>query len=220
MNKTEVGDTERYQRIKKALNNDLLLPTLSFIVYTSNIFKLFMLLFQSKQPLIHILQIRMKKQVGELLSKFYSIKFLSNVGSDGLLKISKLIKFDVYAKKKYNAQREVGSKTKELLTSIDSLEKKKFEEGPVTHFYAECLHSNMKSKIGASNSLARLMETVWKCLRTSIQEFFEVKLNSSVSELKDQVKLDLTAFQLEASVPEIYKKDDANKKKQWEQPSY
>ena len=203
------------------MNNDLLLPTLSLIVYTSNIFKLFMLLFQSKQPLIHILQIRMKKQVGELLSKFYSIKFLSNiVGSDGLLKISKLIKFDVYAKKKYNAQREVGSKTKELLTSIDSLEKKKFEEGPVTHFYAECLHPNMKSKIGASNSLARLMETVWKCLRTSIQEFFEVKLNSSVSELKDQVKLDLTAFQLEANVPEIYKKDDANKKKQWEQPSY
>ena len=48
MNKTEVGDTERYQRIKKALNNDLLLPTLSFIVYTSNIFKPFLLLFQSK----------------------------------------------------------------------------------------------------------------------------------------------------------------------------
>ena len=67
----------------------------------------------------------MKKLVGELLSKFYSIKFLSNiVDSDGLLKISKLIKFDVYAKKKYNPQREVGSKTKELLTSIDSLEKK------------------------------------------------------------------------------------------------
>ena len=52
INKNGVGKTELYQRIKKALNNDLLLPTLSFIVYTSNIFKLFMLLFQSKQPLI------------------------------------------------------------------------------------------------------------------------------------------------------------------------
>ena len=60
------------------------------------------------------------------------------VGSDGLLKIADLIKFDVYTKKNYNAQREVGSKTKELLASIDRLEKKKFEEGPVTSFYAEC----------------------------------------------------------------------------------
>ena len=72
-----------------------------------------MWLFQSKQPLIHILYIRMKKLVGDSLSKFYSIKFLSNiVDSHGLLKISELIKFDVYAKKKYNAQREMGSKTK------------------------------------------------------------------------------------------------------------
>ena len=46
-----------------------------------------------------------------------------------------------------------------------------------------------------------------------------MKPNSNVSELKDQVELELTAFQFEANVPETYK-DDANKKKQWEQPSY
>ena len=87
MNKNGVGCTERYQRIKKALNNDLLFPTLSFIVYTSNIFK--PLLSQSKQPLIYTLHIWMKKLVGDLLFKFYSIKFLSNIGgSDRLLKIS------------------------------------------------------------------------------------------------------------------------------------
>ena len=239
MNKNGVGCTERYQRIKKALNNDLLFPTLSFIVYTSNIFKL--LLSRSKQPLIYILYIWMKKLVGDLLFKFYSIKFLSNIGgSDRLLKISEYIKFNVYAKKKYNTQREVGSKTKELLASIDTLEKKKFKERPVSSFYAEFvkyllanlpldnqvlihvkyLHPSMKSKIGASNSLARLTETVWKCLVTSVQECFEVKLNSSVSELKDKVKLELTAFQLKANVPEVYRKDDAYMKKQWEQPSY
>ena len=110
--------------------------------------------------------------------------------------------------------------------------RKKFEEGPVTSFYLECvkylltnlpldkevlidvkyLHHNMKSKAGASNGLARLTETAWKCFGTSAHEFFEVKINSSVSELKDQVKLELTAFQLEANVPEIYYKDDANTK--------
>ena len=76
------------------------------------------------------------------------------------------------------------------------------------------LHPSMKSKIGASNILARLTETVWKCLVTSAQECFDVKLNSSVSELKDKVKLELTAFHLKANVPEVYKKDDANMKKQ------
>ena len=202
MNKNGVGNTERYHRIKKALNNDLWLARVSFIVYTNNIFKPFMLSFQSKQPLIHILHIRMKKLVGDLLSKFYSIKFLPNiVGPDRLLKTSELIKFDVYAKKTYNAQREVGSQTKQIVASIDSLEKKKYDEGPVTSFYAggvkyllanlpldnqvlidvKYLHPNLKSKIVASNGLVRLTETVWKCLGTSAQEFFEVKLNSSVS---------------------------------------
>ena len=80
------------------------------------------------------------EKLGDLLSKFFSIKFLSNiVCSDGQLKIADLIKFDVYVKKSCNAQREVGSKTKELLTSIYSLENKKFEEGPTTSIYAECV---------------------------------------------------------------------------------
>ena len=78
----------------------------------------------------------------------------------------------------------------------------------------------MKSKIGASNSIARLTETVWKCLGTSATEFFEVGPSSDVSQLKDQIKLELTAFQLEACVPEIYIKDNSNKKKMGDQPSY
>ena len=71
----------------------------------------------------------------------------------------------------------------------------------MTFFYGECvkyllinvplnnqtlidvkyLHPNMKSKIGAS----------------------KVQPNSNVFELKDQVKLEFSAFQLEANVPEI-----------------
>ena len=147
------------------------------------------------------------------------------VGSDGLLKISDLIKFDVYAKKNYNVQMEVGTKTKELLSSIDNLGNKRFEEGPTTSFYAECvkylltnlpldnqalivvnyLHPNLKSKIRGSNSLAILMETVWNCLGTSAQELFEMKHHSNISELQNQIKLQLTTFALEASIPEIYK---------------
>lgn len=71
--------TERYQRTMKALNSELLLPTLSLMVYTSNIFKLFMLLFQSRWLLIHILHICTKELVGDLLSKFFGIEFLTNI---------------------------------------------------------------------------------------------------------------------------------------------
>ena len=37
----------------------------------------------------------------------------------------------------------MGSKTKELFARINSLEKKKFEEGPVISFYAECVSNTL-----------------------------------------------------------------------------
>lgn len=120
-----------------------------------------------------------------------------------------MIKFDVYVKKTDNTQKEVNSKSKELLAVTDSLEKKKSEEKSITSFYEGCvkylltnlplvnqflidvkyLHPNTKSKIAVFNSLARVTEIVWQCLGTSAQNFIEVKPNSNVSELKYKVKL-------------------------------
>ena len=51
----------------------------------------------------------------------------------GEMKLMDLMEFDVKSKEKFNAQREVGTKTRSLLKELDSLEKKKFED--ITSFY-------------------------------------------------------------------------------------
>ena len=239
--KDGVGNTERYQRIKKALNNPLLLPTLAFVVYTCNIFKPFVLLFQSKEPLIHLLHGKMKKLVGDVLAKFLSTKHLSSVlGSDGLVKVSELNDINLFDKKQYNVKREVGSKANELLDNLDPLEKKRFEEGPVTDFYAasakhmienlpltkqilidvKYFHPVMVCKKGAANALPRLAENVWKCLGSSAKEFFELEEGDDLSGLKDMIKFELTALQLDPNLPEKLKKEDTGTGKTYEQPSY
>ena len=71
--------------------------------------------------------------------------FLVCVASDGSLKLTDLNELDVHSKHKYNSVREVGSKTRELLKNVDVLEKKRFEEGPVTSFYLTCVEYLLKN---------------------------------------------------------------------------
>lgn len=238
--KDGVGNTERYQRIKKAINNPLLLPTLAFVVYACNTFKPFVLLFQSKEPLIHLLHRRMKKLVGDTLANFLSTKYMSSIlGDDGFIKVSELKGIKLSEKKNYSARPEMGSKAKELLDNLDALQRKRFEEGPVTSFYTACskhmidnlplrnqilidlryLHPNMITKNGAANGLSRLVENVYKCLGSSAAEFFELSEDSDLSGLKDKIKFELTALQLEANLPDKYKRDSGTVKT-YEQPSY
>ena len=68
--KKGVGSTERYQRIKKMLENELLLPCMSFVVFASLIFKPFVLLFQKEEPMVHLLYLQMKKLVQDLFIKY------------------------------------------------------------------------------------------------------------------------------------------------------
>ena len=49
------------------------------------------------------------------------------------------------------------------------------------------LHPNMIGKSGASNSIQRLAECIWKCLGPSAKDFFECKDN--LSDFKDQIRL-------------------------------
>ena len=133
----------------------------------------------------------------------------------------------------------MGSKAKELLDNLDALVRKRFEEGPVTSFYTACtkhmidnlplrnqilidlryLHPNMIKKNGAANGLSRLVENVYRCLGLLGSEFFELKEDDDLSDLKDKMKFELTALQLESNLPVKYKPDNGTKKT-YEQPSY
>ena len=174
--KKGVGSTERYQRIKKMLNNDLLLPCMSFVVYTSLIFKPFVLLFQKEEPMIHMLFPQMKKLLQDLLVKFVDQKVLKNLEN-----INAIMEYDVNNADNYNVQRDIGTKTCSLLTKVvkDNLVKKKFVEA-VTNFYtastaylirnlplgkqvlidAQYLHSNCRRK-NVEKPLLRLVGEVY-----------------------------------------------------------
>ena len=237
--KDGVGNSERYKRIKQGLNNSYLKSILAFVVYFCNIFKPFVLLFQSKTPLIHILHGRMKQLLTDIISKFLSTKYLSAFlrSRDGLLNIEELENLDIENESHYNAKRDIGCKAKEFLEEKDSLERKRFTEGILTKVYVatakylianlpltnqilidvKYLHPNMIGKSGASNSIQRLAECIWKCLGPSAKDFFECKDN--LSDFKDQIRLEVTMLQLEKKMPEKLKKAET-KRTSRVQPSY
>ena len=114
--KKGVGSTERYQCIKKMLNNDLLLPCMSFVVYASLIFKPFVLLFQKEEPMIHMLLPQMKKLIQDLLVKFVDQKVLKSKNLAG--DVNAVLNYDVNIAANFNVQRDMGTKTNSLLTDI------------------------------------------------------------------------------------------------------
>ena len=68
--------------------------------------------------------------------KFQSTKYMSSIlGEDGFVKISELKRINLFDKKNYSPRPEMGSKAKELLDNLNALERKGFEEGPVTFLY-------------------------------------------------------------------------------------
>ena len=191
-----VGNSERYQRIKKMLNNELLMPCMSFIVYESQIFKPFVLLFQKEEPMIHMLFPQMKKLIQDLLLKFVNQKVLKNLAGD----LNAILKYDVNIQANFNVQRDMGTKTNSLLIDIkDKLVKKKFVDEIVTSFYtastgylisnlplgkqvlndAQYLHSNFSRK-NVEKLFLRLVADVAKFLGEKFTDVFGVAQKASM----------------------------------------
>ena len=101
--KKGVGSTARYIRIKTMSNTAELLPCMSFIVYTAEIFRPFILLFQREKALIHILHVQMRKLVEDLLHKFVDKKCKVSE-----ISLTALLNFE--PEKNLKAQCEMGSK--------------------------------------------------------------------------------------------------------------
>ena len=119
--KSGVEATARYQRIKKNLNVPFLLPNMAFIVYATQIFQSFVLLFQAEELLIHILHKQMRKLVENLFRKFVDDKFILSKYKNGQMPVNELMTFDIKHKANYNVQREMGTITKSLLRELDLL---------------------------------------------------------------------------------------------------
>ena len=226
--KKGVGASERYQRIKKILDSDLLLPCMSFVVYASLIFKPFVLMFQKEEPMIHMLYPQMQQLVQDLLVKFVNKKVMKN-----LTDINELMQYNVNNTDDYSVQPDMGTKTMSLLTTIvkDKLVQKKFVEEVITSFYvastgyllanlplgkavirdAQYLHPNLRRK-KLEKPLLRLVGEVATCLGDSFHAYFDVDKSCTVDDLKDMIKTEVSFYRMETIPESFYLIKDATEK--------
>ena len=117
--KAHVQKTERYQRIKAILEDDLSIPYIAFIAFIANDFEIFLTTFQSMKPKIHLLFPEMSKLLTALLTKFVKSKYLydSKDGVKQLKSITELLAINVNDQKtcKPLKQIDVGNKSKIVL---------------------------------------------------------------------------------------------------------
>ena len=72
----EIKGTIRYQRINQNLNSELTLPYLAFVSFIVQDFEAFLVIFQSIEPLVHLLHERMANLLTKLMAKFIRKKYL------------------------------------------------------------------------------------------------------------------------------------------------
>ena len=106
--KSDVEATARYQRMKKNLNDSFLLPNMAFIVYATQIFQPFVLLFQAEEPLIHLLHKQTRKLVEDLLREFVDDKFILSKYKNGQMPVNELMTFDVKHKANYKELKSMS----------------------------------------------------------------------------------------------------------------
>lgn len=92
--KDGVGSTVRYQRIKALLQSASFPPYALFVINIAQELRKFILLFQRKEPLIHLLHPKMLELIQKLLMRFVKPEIFTKKKTNGLISASKLTEID------------------------------------------------------------------------------------------------------------------------------
>ena len=136
--KREIECTIRYKRIAENLKNALTPAYLAFVAFVSQDFESFLLTFQRKEPMIHILYTAMGSFLSKMLTKFVPAKvFMDEAGTpeQRMKSIEYLANIDVSKEKNQRLLKsiDIGTKTKLFFLQGDVLEETKVK------FRQECL---------------------------------------------------------------------------------
>lgn len=230
--KNGVGKTERYKRIKSMLENDLVPVLLAFVVFISNLYSPFVLLFQREEPLIHILHPQMKKLIYDLLVNFIDDQYLAKcMSKDGKeITLRALNSMDLSNKK---SKIIMGSKAKDLSKALDPLQQKRFIDTIVEPYYTsctkylmenlplnsqilldvKCLNPLLRKRSTSIETISRLSKLVLNCLGEGIYEIFNIKKETTVDELVDVITAEYRIYQIENITDKMVYKDDDEEKK-------
>ena len=119
---SKLGVPNRYQRIAALLKSKVTVAYVAFVVHTAAPFKRFMLTFQTREPMIHLLYDEMIKLLKSVLGTFIDKKKIPN-------KPAELLKLKCSDEKLHQAKCDVGTKASSVvMKQLDALEAKQFYE--------------------------------------------------------------------------------------------
>ncbi|XP_065677645.1 uncharacterized protein LOC136092905 [Hydra vulgaris] len=148
--KSTFRDTERYKRITDILQNEILMPYISFIAFIANDFEIFLKTFQSIKPRIHLIYSEMSKLFVALMSKFIKTKLLyvNNNGSNSIKYINELLMIDVIDSKNCKPLKliDIGTKAKSYFSEALEIScgEKKFRQNCLESYQAFTSYLKLK----------------------------------------------------------------------------
>ena len=136
--KQTIKETKRYKQILEVFENEMTLPYLSFVTFLPHRYEIYLLKFQSEEPLIHMLHLDMSSLLTDLMRNFANKKSLFDVtdGVQVLKPVHSLAQLNLNKKESLKAKPfiDVGTHAKLLLEGIADDEK-------VKGFPSSCLKS-------------------------------------------------------------------------------
>ena len=235
--KKEIKNTQRYIRIKTALENELMVSYVAFCAFAADDFEKFLVPFQSGEPRIHLLYTGLCDLLYSILRKFVKNSKLDDKEKD------KNIYIDVNKCENLKDLKnvEIGVKAKSLLkeNGIYQHQCEKFRKDCLKFYYKACsymqtnlpfdvpvikqaqyLHPEKKMNSRSLNAISNLAYSVVSTLgEKDFRRVFEAGLEESREKIVDQIKSQWVFYQNEV-IEETWYINTAETTSSRIQPSY
>ena len=235
----QVEKTERYQRIRDSLQEDVTLAYVAFTAFVSSDFETFLLPFQSSKPMIHVLYTEMERLLGSLLNKFIKSKYIKEPPVLGLHTLG-------VTKEKYHkplTMIDVGTKVKCMLAKsglLTSETQQKLREDCLSFYvnsvsylqkelpfdntflkHAQYLHPEKRCDPSSLSGVSNLALSMTRVLKHCLPSVFNVSASETEESICDRIRSQWRLYQTEAeALPEFSKDDQSSSKTTRVQPSY
>ena len=223
--KKGVGATARYGRLKSYLLNKDIPIVMAFLVYFAQDLKSFIKLFESSQPMIHLLFPRLMKLLRDVFGKFLKNDvFMTKANGKNVMKsVNDLINIDCKKELNHTESSSIGTRAEALSKSLDQLENKrlkaKMKEAminsahyllhnlPITEqvvYDAQFLAYNKKSAKRAVKAVKRLSIEVCNALSSdALKAVFRLKNEESKDVVVDRITEEFKLYQID-DIPQSF----------------
>ena len=156
--KATVRETERYKRIKTILESETSIPYIAFIAFIANGFEIFLTMFQSMKPKIHLFS-EMTILLRAIMAKFVksNLLYVNNNGVKEMNSNTEVITINVNDEKNCKPLKLIDTGTKAKSCFIELLEvspvEKKFRRNCLKSF--QVLVTHLKSKLALESTIMK-----------------------------------------------------------------